>query len=137
MVRLHQLDPLVGACPQHTHIRFRATGTGDWATSRSRHPTASTCGALPPERGTGEAVHGSQPELRVGTDADKLQRIGPALAVQRARGRAADGSRGSPYIGPSSDGRRRGRKRRVGDQQLESGKQRLVQVAAVRTPSRA
>ena len=28
--------------------------------------------------GTGAAVYGSRPELRVETDADKLQRIGPA-----------------------------------------------------------
>ena len=83
------------------------------------------------------AVHGSQPELRVGTDADKLQRIGPALAVHEHE------------VGPQmavaavriptlhrmvdvTDG-----KRRVGDQEFESLEQRLVQVAAVRAPLHA
>ena len=44
----------------------------------AKHESPGPKGIAPPRKGIGEAVQGSRPELPVRTDADELQRIGPA-----------------------------------------------------------
>ena len=80
---------------------------------------------------------GSQPELRVGPDADKLQRIGPALAVHEHKvgPQMAVAAVRIPALHRMVDVT--GGKRRVRDKQFESGKQCVIQVAAVRAPLHA
>ena len=75
--------------PRGRGIGARPAGRPRWGSKPARAETRLCRGSerstraralkgIAPREKTGEAVHGSQSELRVGTDAGQLQRIGPA-----------------------------------------------------------